>query len=100
LPAEIALLSLHAALPISDRGEQLFTGAQSEMRPPLRVILERFDVLRIPLGDLLLLSAAQQQQIAKRYTENVKAFQYYTQGRSHRSEEHTSELQSLRHLVC
>ena len=31
----------------------------------------------------LKLTGTEKQQIAKRYTENVKAFEYYTQGRSH-----------------
>jgi len=33
----------------------------------------------------LKLTGAERQQLAKRPTENLKAFQYYTQGRSHQS---------------
>src|SRR5262245_65112383 len=70
-PTEIYTLSLHDALPISDR--------EASPVPPALETLCR--TLELSAGDrwLLLLCAGVEQQ---------------------RSEEHTSELQSLRHLVC
>src|SRR5438045_8357055 len=72
-PTHIYTLSLHDALPISARGE---------------------DAVRDPAEDRVGIRRHVIEACPRRFDSGAGG------GREPRSEEHTSELQSLRHLVC
>src|SRR5205814_8310690 len=91
---EIYTLSLHDALPISDRDRAAFP-CSAGVRPAVPVCLYRHR--RAGLAQL---------RVAPRRARHLERQNLRTPAQSlrrtavRRSEEHTSELQSLRHLVC
>lgn len=63
-------------------GSQIW--GQQYNRPLTEVFTTQQEIAREVSDKLRLkLTGAEKQQISKRYTDNVKAFEYYTQGRSH-----------------
>src|SRR5438045_5958084 len=80
--AEISTLSLHDALPIS---------TDELVIPNHFVQRERNILLRFKRDDLVQFFLSERRQFHK--PDKIISFEA-------RSEEHTSELQSLRHLVC
>src|SRR5262249_60827380 len=98
LALETYTLSLHDALPISQLGSvSPSTGAQNIMK----------DISFYP-NHTAVLGMDLQAGIVSVYTKNDKAFLSHVEevlrsargSGMHRSEEHTSELQSLTNLVC
>src|SRR5205814_6444035 len=97
-PTNISPLSLHDALPISEDAEASGKGRsavelsefQEDAVKKARRLLSRYDGVLV--ADSVGLGKT---WIGKKLLEDYAYHQRYR-----RSEEHTSELQSLRHLVC
>src|SRR5205814_9335619 len=98
-PSLIYPLSLHDALPISHLSER----EDRSMLRALRVLLVLDAVLLFLLGAAFLVAPRQVASVFQ--FGNLPDGVYYVLAMwgcalASRSEEHTSELQSLRHLVC
>src|SRR3712207_8303018 len=80
---EIYTLSLHDALPISDRAQRNFTDPDSRIQPTRDGFVQGYNA-----------------QAAVDAESQVVVAQRLVSGPADRSEEHTSELQSRQYLVC